>query len=146
MKGNFMRYESDDEIKSLIERFENCTVTEKEFGHPEHLTVGLWYALDNDFETATGIVRRGIFKVNEAHAVPNTDTSGYHETLTVFWMRTVWNFLEKHKGEKTLATLANELINACGDSRLPLKFYSRELLFSAEARRSFIEPDLQSFS
>jgi hypothetical protein len=138
-----MIYKTDGEIELLIERFENCSVTAKEWTHAAHLTAALWYCLrEPDLETATAKMRDGIFKLNAAHGTPNTPTRGYHETLTVFWMRTVSDFLGNIKDRGSLALLANEVIETCGDSGLPLKFYSRELLFSPEARAKYIEPDL----
>ena len=138
-----MIYKTDGEIELLIERFENCAVSEKEWTHAAHLTAALWYCLrEPDLETATAKMRDGIFKLNAAHGTPNTPTRGYHETLTVFWMRTVSDFLVNIKDKGSLASLANEVIETCGDSGLPLKFYSRELLFSPAARAKYIEPDL----
>ena len=42
-------------------------------------------------------------------------------------------------------SLANDLADSA-DSRLPLEYYTRELLFSAEARAAWVEPDLKSLS
>jgi hypothetical protein len=139
-----MIYKTDDEIRFLIERFENCSVTAKEWTHAAHLTAALWYCLSEpDLESAAAKMRDGIFKLNAAHGTPNTPTRGYHETLTIFWMRTVEGFLAKIKVKGSLAEMVNELVETCGDSGLPLKFYSRELLFSPEARAKYIEPDLK---
>jgi hypothetical protein len=138
-----MIYKTDGEIELLIERFEHCTVTAKEWTHHAHLTAALWYCLrEPDFEAAAAKMRDGIFKLNAAQGVPNTPIRGYHETLTVFWMRTVSNFLVNIKDKSSLTDLANELIATGGDSGLPLKFYSRELLFSPGARAKYVEPDL----
>ena len=138
-----MIYKTDGEIKLLIERFENCTVTAKEWTHYAHLTAAFWYCLrEPDLETATAKMRDGIFKLNAAHKTPNTPTRGYHETLTVFWMQTVADFLVNIKGKDSLTELANALIETCGDSGLPLKFYSRDCLFSLAARENYVEPDL----
>lgn len=139
-----MIYKTDYEIESLIERFENCSVSAKEWTHAAHLTAALWYCLrEPDLETATEKMREGIFKLNAAHGTPNTPTRGYHETLTVFWMRTVADFLVKIKDRVSLTETANELVKTCCDSGLPLKFYSRAALFSPEARAKYIEPDLK---
>ncbi len=140
-----MHFESDEEVELLIERFENCAVTAEEWTHAAHLTAALWYALHFELPEATNKMRAGIFKLNEAHGMPNTPTRGYHETLTVFWMRIVMDFLNKTEDKSCLAKLANDLIAACGDSKLPLKFYNRRLLFSPEARAKYIEPDLKNF-
>ena len=83
----------------------------------------------------------GILWLNDSHGTPNTDTSGYHETLTMFWLLTIEEFVGKTKCGG-LAEMANRLIASC-DTKLPFKFYSRELLFSADARTRYVEPDLQ---
>ena len=64
----------------------------------------------------------------------------YHETLTIFWMRTVADFNGSKNGDSVLDK-ANALV-ATYDKDYPLKFYSREYLFSDEARAGFVEGDL----
>lgn len=135
-----MTYKTDDEIKDLIERFESGTVTEKEWTHGAHLTAGLWYALHHDTETATGKMREGIYKLNAAHRVENTPVRGYHETLTVFWTMTIADYI-KDSDETSLVALADGLLENYPSSH-PLKFYSREVLFSPAARAKYLEPDL----
>lgn len=135
-----MFYKSHSEIEALIERFERCAVTDKEWTHTAHLVVGLWYALHHDFETATAKMREGVCKLNVALGGQNTPTSGYHETITVFWMKTIFDYV-RTAGETSLVALANGLSEKYPSS-LPLKFYTRELLFSPEARAKYIEPDL----
>lgn len=135
-----MRYATDAEIKILVEQFEKCAVTPEEWTHKAHLTAGLWYLLHHDINTATNKMRQGIHMLNAAHNVANTPTSGYHETLTVFWTKTIAEFLQ-NSDETSLVTLANGLLENYPSS-YPLKFYSRELLFSPAARAKYIEPDL----
>ena len=136
-----MTYKTDGEIELLIERFESCAATAKEWTHAAHLTAALWYCLNHDLETATAKMREGILKLNAAHGVPNTPTRGYHETLTVFWMRIVADFLNKTQNKSSLKDAANDLIETFKDSSLPLKFYRREVLFSPAARSKYVEPD-----
>ena len=64
----------------------------------------------------------------------------YHETLTVFWMKTVADFNASKNGA-SLLDKANELV-AEYDKDYPLRFYSREFLFSDEARAKFVEGDI----
>jgi hypothetical protein len=89
-------------------------------------------------------MRDGIYWLNDTHGTPNTDDSGYHETLTVFWLKRIWNFLDEHQDTLSLAALANELIERYNDPGLPLHYYSRELLFSASARHEYLPPDLRT--
>jgi len=74
------------------------------------------------------------FKVDLAKEMPS------HETLTVFWMRTVSEFNASKNGD-SLVNKANELADRF-DKDYPLRFYSREYLFSDEARTRFVEGDL----
>lgn len=140
-----MIYKSDEEVILLAKAFEERTLQKTEWTHAAHLTVGLYYCFRHPFAVAKNLMSDGICWLNDAHKTPNTETSGYHETLTVFWLSTVAEFLEKHGNGKGLAALANELIASNCDSKLPLKFYSRERLFSVEARMKFVEPDLLFF-
>jgi len=141
-----MIYYKDEEVNLLAKAFEERTLPKTEWTHAAHLVVGLYYCYHNPFGVAKNLMSDGINWLNDAHGTPNTETSGYHETLTVFWLRTVAKFLDQAGHEKGLAELANELVATVNDTRLPLKFYSRERLFSVEARMNYVEPDLEDFS
>jgi hypothetical protein len=140
-----MFYKNDAEIELLFKAFENRTISKTDWTHAAHLTVGLYYCFHYPFGTAKNLMSDGIYWLNDAHGTPNTETSGYHETLTVFWLKTIAAFLEENREEKSLAVLANDLLAVCKNTKLPLKYYSRELLFSTEARLNYVEPDLEKF-
>jgi hypothetical protein len=133
-------YETEDHVKTLVEAFENGTISEAEWRHAEHLVVALFYLSNHDFETAVHKMRDGIFNLLRAFKVDLTKEMPYHETLTVFWMRTVDDFRNQQNGA-ALADICNEIV-ASFDKNYPLKFYSRELLFSEKARAEFVEADL----
>jgi hypothetical protein len=137
-------FRTTDEIFSLVRRFEDCTLPRSEWTHAAHLTVALWHLLQFDWPEATERVRQGIRRYNAAHGIRPTPTGGYHETLTLFWLRVVRSYLEGERNEaRSLVSLANELA-ATADSGLPLRHYTRERLFSPEARAGWVEPDLQA--
>lgn len=137
-----MIYKSDEEVERLVKAFEERTLPKAEWTHSAHLTVGLYYCFHHPFGSAKNLMSDGIYWLNDAHGTPNTSASGYHETLSLFWLRTISAFLEKNLHEKNLAVLANRLIASSGDPKLPFRFYSRELLFSPAARAGFVAPDL----
>jgi len=75
----------------------------------------------------------------------NSDASGYHETLTVFYVRAIAAFLRAGvapAAPRTPATLETRFIEALGDRALPLRYYSRARLYSLEPRRTWVAPDL----
>ena len=132
-----------EEILSLVRGFEDCTLARERWTHSAHLTVALWNLLQYDWPEAAARVRAGIKRYNAAHAVAATPTGGYHETLTLFWLRRVRSFLEDGRNEaRPLVALANEL-TASADKSLPLAYYTRGRLFSTEARAVWVEPDLK---
>lgn len=137
-----MIFLTNDDLYDLIKSFESRTITKDQWNHAAHLAVGLCYCLRLPFAVAKNVMRDGIYWLNDSHGTPNTDNSGYHETLTVFWLKRIWNFIDEKNTLRELAPLANELIDKLSDPKLPLRYYSWELLFSAEARRDYFPPDL----
>jgi hypothetical protein len=134
------KYETEAEILALVEAFEAGAIPRAEWNHAGHLTVALYYCSNHDLATAIEKMRRNLLYHLKAIGVDLTKEMPYHETLTTFWMRTVDDF-RKSKNGAPLAETANELV-AGFDKDYPLRFYSRELLFSDEARARFVEADL----
>lgn len=135
-----MKYTNEKEIKTVVESFENGTISRDDWGHAEHLVVALFYVSNHDFETAYLKMRGGIFNLLNAFKVDFSKEMPYHETLTVFWMKTVKDF-KNSKPDSTIIEVCGELIEKF-DKDYPLRFYSRELLFSEKARGCFVKGDL----
>ncbi len=86
-----------------------------------------------------GIIRR----YNESVGGVNDDTQGYHETITRVFLHGVRLFLRRNRCEGALHALVNALLlSPMGRRDWPLRFYSPALLFSVEARRKFVPPDV----
>lgn len=135
------RFENEEEIREVVRTFEAATISRDKWKHAEHLTVALHYLCLHDLETATGKMRTGIFKLlTSGFGLDLSKEMPYHETLTIFWMRTVAEFNASKNGT-SLLDKANELV-ATYDKDYPLRFYSREYLFSDEARAAFVEGDI----
>lgn len=132
------------EIESLIERFESLRFPKVEWTHEAHLVVAIWYCSKFPFEEAMPLVRKYITRHNEAVCTPNSDTEGYHETITMFWLLVANKFL-RDKPSRSVEENCNAFIQSdLGKSNYPLEFYSEKKLFSIEARKTWIEPDLKS--
>jgi hypothetical protein len=90
-------------------------------------------------EQLPGIIRR----FNESVGGVNSDTEGYHETITRTFLAGVRLFLAGADRREPLHQLVNALLaSPMGRRDWPLRFYSPERLFSVEARRGYVEPDL----
>ena len=135
-------YKSADESKALVSGFESCSITADEFTHGAHLTVAFSYLHLSGLSVsqATDRMREGLYRFLNHHGV---DRRKYNETITLFWMRLVRGFLDKTDTTRPTAEIADEMIKACGSSQLIFTYYSKELLFSEEARERCVETDLR---
>jgi len=136
-------FNSDAEIEHLGEGLLARTLKREEWTHEAHLGATTYLLLrrsdvDVDAELP-GIIRR----FNESVGGVNSDSEGYHETITRVFLHGVRLFLAEADDSEPLHELVNELLlSPMGRRDWPLRFYSRELLFSVEARRRFVPPDL----
>jgi len=135
-------FDSDAEIVRLGEGLLACTLVRADWTHEAHLAATLYLLterpdVDVDAEIA-GIISR----FNESVGGVNDDAGGYHDTITRAYVTGVRLFLgdaeETGLRERVNALLASPM----GHRDWPLRFYSRERLFSVQARRFYVEPDL----
>ncbi|MGD9630692.1 MAG: hypothetical protein AB7V18_15755 [Pyrinomonadaceae bacterium] len=134
------KYKNEEDVFELLRLFETGTISRDDWRHAEHLVVALCYLTDRPLDEATDKMRSGIFNLLGAFGVDLSKEMPYHETLTVFWMRTAYAFTLM-TAELPLYERANRIIDAF-DKDYPLRFYSKELLFSDRARAEYVEPDL----
>src|SRR5262249_28602556 len=82
-------FRSDDEVRELVEQFEQCRWPYERWTHRSHLAVAVAYLRHRPFDVALATVRRHI----QAYNLSRGDANGYHETITVFFMRFVRHHL-----------------------------------------------------
>jgi hypothetical protein len=139
-------FHSDAEIEHLGEGLLARTLTRAEWTHEAHLAATTYLLLrrpdvDVDRELPD-IIRR----FNESVGGVNSDSEGYHETITRAFLAGVRLFLEEADRSEPLYKLVNELLlSPMGRRDWPLRFYSPAKLFSVDARRHFVMPDLAAF-
>jgi hypothetical protein len=127
---------------ALIDAFASGTLPKTDWTHQAHLRVGLWHVDRFGADDALLRLRDGIRRLNDSHGTANTDSGGYHETITRFFVLVMAQFLDAADRNRPLDDLTAEFITRYPTSDLPLRYYSRERLRSALARRAWIEPDL----
>jgi hypothetical protein len=125
--------------EAFARAFEDGSVTPAQFDHVAHVRVAWVYLQEaGSVDAALSRMRDGIRRFAAAAGVPEK----YHETITVLWMR----LLAEVRAAGTSGELADVLRAhpALADKDLPFQFYSRELLFSHDARARWVEPDLRA--
>ena len=136
-------FHSDAEIERLGEGLLARSLPREEWTHEAHLAATTYLLLrrpDVDLDKELpGIIRR----YNESVGGVNTDSEGYHETITRVFLRGVRLFLAEADLHEPLYELVNELLlSPMGRRDWPLRFYSPQRLFSVEARREWVRPDI----
>jgi hypothetical protein len=136
---SFIPFSQNEEIAAISRGFTERTLPKAEWTHAAHFAVALWLIANDAGHTMPGMIRA----YNEALGGANTDSSGYHETITLASIRAARAFLnERH--HLPLYVVCNELMaSPLGKSDWLFAYWSRTLLFSIEARRTWVEPDLK---
>ena len=135
-------FTSDAEIEHLGERFLARALPKEEWTHEAHLATTTWLILKRPDIDVDEELPELIRCYNESVGGVNSDTEGYHDTITRVFLRGVRMFLGGADSSEPVHELVNELLlSPVGGRDWPLRFYSRDRLFSVEARRAFVEPD-----
>jgi hypothetical protein len=130
---------TDSEIDELVRSFEDGSLPRSEWTHASHLLVALWYLSRHPRDQATRLMRDGVQRYNAR----NGRLGAYHETITLSWIAVIARFLDRADRRRPVAELAAALIDRYSDKDFLLRFYSRDVLMSDEARAAWVPPDRQ---
>jgi hypothetical protein len=133
---------TDTDIARIGEGVIARTLPKPEWTHAAHFAAALWVLTRPHLDAVRdmpGLIRA----YNEATGVANTDTGGYHETITQASLRGARAHLAARPDASLAAVLAELLAGPLGRSDWPMAYWTKDRLFSAEARRRWLEPDLQ---
>jgi hypothetical protein len=133
-----------EDADELVQRFIDCTLDKWDWTHEAHIVVGLFMVTHHGAD-ALAQMRTALKRYNECTDVPNTDTSGYHETLTHFWLERIRKECTDADGSLRWDqdTLDAMLFNrALTNRNVWLEVYPEEMIKSMEARRIVVLPVL----
>jgi len=139
-------FDSSAAVRHLGERLIASSLPHAEWTHEAHVAACYWLVAERpDICLASdlpGIIRRH----NDSVGTPNTDNSGFHATITHCYAMGVAAFHKRCDVPLPLVARVNALLTEPEGARdWPLRFFSCERLFSVEARRAVILPDLAAF-
>jgi hypothetical protein len=124
---------SDDDACALLDRFLVLDVAPDEWTHDAHVAV-CWAALRHRSPAdVAGLLRTAIRRHNEANGTPNTPTSGYHETITRYYVDAIADLGDV----PAAAALASPRCRRDA----PLGYWHRDTLLGRDARARWVEPD-----
>lgn len=137
----FVPFVSDEQICEIGAGLLACTLPKSAWTHAAHFAAAAWLIRCREDLDPVRDMPHIIRTYNEATGVANTDSGGYHETITQASLRATRAFLAERPA-LDLVTAVNELLRgSMGDPEWLLEYWSRATLFAVEARRSWVEPD-----
>ncbi|MCX2561692.1 hypothetical protein OQ252_09830 [Acetobacter farinalis] len=138
-----MTLSDDASLRSLAQRFLDQSLPKSEWTHAGHLGAALWLTRHRPDLTAPDEIRACIMRYNEATQTLNTDTSGYHHTITLASMRAVSSTLEGFAPDTPLHSVLKALLTSpFGHPDWLFTYWTRGTLFSVTARKTWVAPDI----
>lgn len=132
-------YLVDDE--AFFEAFESARMSVYYLSmHAAHIRMAWIYLSRFGLEGAMARVRAALKRFFATKKI-DPGAMGYHETITVAWLRLVDHVMRRHpRAENSIAFCGRHpyLMN----SSLLKLFYTDKRLYGPEAKRSFVEPDV----
>jgi hypothetical protein len=136
-------FADDNAVRRIGEGLIACTLTRPDWTREAHLAACLYVIEQRPDIVPERDLPDIIRRFNESVGGVNSDTEGYHETITQCFVRAVRLFLARTDPALPLVEKVNRLLRSEEGRRdWPLCFYDPKTLFSVEARRGWVEPDL----
>lgn len=133
---------SDEAIRALAQAFIARELPKAAWTHQAHFAAALCLHREHDDITLSADLPALIRAYNVSVGGRNTDEEGYHETLTQFYARLIAHICERLPHASMAEQLAAIMGSQFGARAFPLRFWSKAALFSVDARRRWVEPDL----
>ena len=135
-------FTSDAEIAHLGEGLIARTLAKTEWTHEAHLAATMYLLLERPDVDIDKELPDLIRRFNESVGGVNSDSEGYHDTITRSYLHGVRLFLAEADRSEPLYELVNALLlSPMGRRDWPLRFWSKDRLMSVAARRGFVPPD-----
>jgi len=132
-------------LDRFFSQWQSGTLPKSSWTHAAHVAVAACLAYDHPPERAFELTRSGIIHHNESVGTANTETSGYHETLTRFWSGIIGDAVRAGNFPSRFEAVRHA-VNQFGADRNRFRlFYSFDVVNDRVARKEWILPDRDSF-
>lgn len=133
---------TEDDVLHIYSGIKLKTLPYTHWTHGAHLCAGTAILKDLGLEQAIEAIPDIIRRYNLSVGVKNTDTDGYHHTITLFYLKQIHELIAQWEDIDLGALATKVLSSAIAETTYPFKFYSKDLLFSVNARKNWVEGDL----
>ena len=135
---------SEAEIDAFLAAVEGCTLPKERWTHGAHLLTGACYVHGLGREAALERMRVCVRRYNESVGGKNTETSGYHETITAMWIRLLDGLLRESPAMERAAFARLAVERFVGEKDIFRRYYDFDVVGSVEARREWVAPTLEA--
>lgn len=137
-------YDTEAAVAFIGEGFLDLSLSKAEWTHGAHWAATFWIMANrpdiNPARDMPDLIRR----YNEATGGSNTDTDGYHETITQASLIVARRFQANQSDRPALHVLCNRLFaSPFGHSDWLFQHWTKDVLFSVKARHGWVEPDIK---
>jgi hypothetical protein len=139
---NASTFSQDDEVAAIARGLFERTLPKARWTHRAHFAAAIWVLMRRPELEAEAVLPRTIRAYNESTGVANTHDGGYHETITLASIRAARAFIAAYKCDEPFRVCNALMDSSLGRSDWPLRYWSRAVLFSREARKAWVDPDL----
>ncbi len=135
-------FASDADVIRIGEGLLDRSLPRPDWTHEAHLAACLYLLRERPDIDVDARIATIISGYNATVGGVNDDTQGYHDTITRVFVHGVRWHLIATEAQGLAESVNTLLVSPVGRRNWPLRFYSRERLFSVAARRGFVAPDL----
>ncbi len=142
---HFMPFTADTELAAIADGLLDRTLPKRAWTHAGHFAAAIWILARRPEIDAARDMPDIIRAYNEATGGRNSDTEGYHETITQASLLAAGAWLRARPGVAPFLACNGLLQSPFGEPGWLLRYWSSDLLFSVRARRNWVPPDLADF-
>ncbi|MEP7316389.1 MAG: hypothetical protein ABI667_06810 [Sphingomicrobium sp.] len=136
-------FDTDANVARVGEGLLARTLPREEWTHEAHLAATTYLMLKHPEIDLDRELPDLIRRYNESLGGVNDDTQGYHDTITKAFLHGVRLFLSETDAAAPIHEIVNDLLHSpMGKRDWPLRFWSKDKLFSVAARGGFVAPDI----
>lgn len=128
-------------MDGLVQAFETGTLPKAQWTHAAHVAMGSHYVFLLGEADALTVMRTRVCAYNEAVGTINSTTSGYHETLTRFWIAVLARLLQQGSVASHIEFVQRAVALYGSRRDLHGSYYNFDVVKSVDARQAWIAPD-----
>jgi hypothetical protein len=130
----------EESLAEFVSAFEGETLPRAMWTHGAHVAIAALYLR----RCGDGVLTKTRTAIRRHNRSVGTPENAYHETLTVFWLAVVENFLRSVECDSELDAVRAAVAEFGEKRKLHADYYSFDVVGSDEARARWVAPDLRA--